>query len=504
MDKKSGIIYCRVSSLEQVDGTSLESQERMCREYAKREGINVLEVFVDRGESAKTADRTEFIKAISFCSQKKNKVQVFIVYKLDRFARKQEDHIGVRATLKKYGTELRSVTEPIDDTPMGKMMEGILSTFAEFDNNVRTERSTNGMRERLKQGIWVWQAPIGYKRLEKGGNLVPDPVFARYVHMAFEEYAKGTHTYQSVSALLNKRGFRTEKGTPANPQLLEKMLKNPLYYGQIQVWDFDHKGAFEPIISEQLFNQCQKSGRKHKPFSMVAKNPEFPLRKLVICSHCKQPITGSRSRGRAGKTYPYYHHHRQDCINARSVAKRELEEKFVSYLKEISPSFEYEQAFKEVVLDIWKSNTGKALDRNKEVRQEIEKLEQKKSRIYQLLEEGTYSSEEFVRQRNAISSLIEEKESSLSAVEGGQVDMEGALEYCFAKIRHADQTWLEYENDHEKRLRFQNYIFIENLEFTGEKFGTAKLSPVFSIYQHYLADSSSLVTLRGIEPRLQE
>src|SRR5690606_32282329 len=116
------------------------------------------------------------------------------VYKLDRFARNQEDHIGVRATLKKYGTELRSVTEPIDNTPMGKMMEGILSTFAEFDNNVRTERSVNGMRERIKKGIWVWNAPVGYKRLEQGGNLVIDDEYAPFVRTIFEEYAKGTHT----------------------------------------------------------------------------------------------------------------------------------------------------------------------------------------------------------------------------------------------------------------------------------------------------------------------
>ena len=75
---KKAIIYCRVSSPEQVEGTSLESQERMCREYAKREGISALEVFIDRGESAKTADRTEFIKAISFCSQKKNEVKTTI------------------------------------------------------------------------------------------------------------------------------------------------------------------------------------------------------------------------------------------------------------------------------------------------------------------------------------------------------------------------------------------------------------------------------------------
>ena len=92
MKTKRGIIYCRVSSIEQVDGTSLESQERVCKEYAERLGIEVLEVFVDKGESAKTADRPQFLKAISMCSQKKHKVDSFIVYKLDRFARNQSDH----------------------------------------------------------------------------------------------------------------------------------------------------------------------------------------------------------------------------------------------------------------------------------------------------------------------------------------------------------------------------------------------------------------------------
>ncbi len=501
MNVRNGIVYCRVSSLEQVDGTSLESQERMCREYAKREGITVLEVFVDRGESAKTADRTEFLKAISFCSQKKNKVDYFIVYKVDRFARNQEDHIGVRAKLKQYGTALRSVTEPIDSTPMGKMMEGILSTFAEFDNNVRTERSTNGMRERFKQGIWCWQAPIGYTRLEKGGNLIPDEKYARYVRMAFEEYAHGTHTYKSLAKLLNSRGYRSGIGSHAIPQQMEKMLKNSLYCGIIRVWDLEQKGNFEPLISEQLFNQCQRTGRKHKSFSMVAKNPNFPLRKLVICAHCGDPMTGSHSTGRMGKKYPYYHHHKQNCEYADSIPKDTLEEKFAKYLKEISPNFQYEKAFKEVVLDIWSNNTGKAFEQNIAIKNEIEKLQQKKSKIYDLLEEGVYSGEEFYRQRLEVTKLIAEKESLIVSIDSQDINMEEVLDDCFNKIRNSDKTWLEYEKDHEKRLRFQNFIFTGNLEFFGDKFETKKLSPIYSIYQHYLDDSSSLVTLRGIEPR---
>ena len=138
-----------MSSTEQVENTSLESQERLCKEYAKREEIDILTVFVERGESAKTADRTEFKNAINFCVNKKNEVNYFIVYKLDRFARNQTDHVSVQAILKKLGVSLRSATERIDETPMGRVTEGILSVFAEFDNNVRTERSKGGMMENV-------------------------------------------------------------------------------------------------------------------------------------------------------------------------------------------------------------------------------------------------------------------------------------------------------------------------------------------------------------------
>ena len=175
---KTAIIYCRVSSHEQVQGTSLAMQEKLCREYAERQNLEVLKTYVEEGESAKSADRTEFQKALAFCSDKRYKVDQFIVYKVDRFARNQDDHAIVKMMLKKHNTKLRSVTEPIDETPIGRAMEGVLSVFAEFDNNVRAQRSKSGMEERIKQGVWVWSAPLGYKRLIKGGNLVPDDVYA--------------------------------------------------------------------------------------------------------------------------------------------------------------------------------------------------------------------------------------------------------------------------------------------------------------------------------------
>ena len=164
----TGIIYCRVSSKEQIEGTSLESQQAACREYASAKNIEILKVFVEQGESAKFADRTQLLELIDFCQKNKGAVNALLVWKVDRFARNVTDHFNVKATLSKYGVRIVSVTEPIDTNPEGRLMETILAGFAEFDNSLRTARTIQGMRRRIQEGIFPWGPPLGYKELGGG------------------------------------------------------------------------------------------------------------------------------------------------------------------------------------------------------------------------------------------------------------------------------------------------------------------------------------------------
>ena len=108
---KNGIIYCRVSSKEQIEGTSLESQELACGEFARSKGIEIQRVFVERGESAKFADRTELLELLDYCRKHKGELAVLLVWKLDRLARNVNDHFNIKATLLKYGLQVVSVTE---------------------------------------------------------------------------------------------------------------------------------------------------------------------------------------------------------------------------------------------------------------------------------------------------------------------------------------------------------------------------------------------------------
>ena len=71
MQTPKGIIYCRVSSQDQVSGTSLDSQQKACLEYAETKGIKVEKIFVEKGESATAANRAEMIKELKFSGDRK-------------------------------------------------------------------------------------------------------------------------------------------------------------------------------------------------------------------------------------------------------------------------------------------------------------------------------------------------------------------------------------------------------------------------------------------------
>jgi len=167
---KHGLIYVRVSDLKQVDGGSLDVQTNACQEYARKNNINVLKVFTEKGESAKFADRTKLLELIDYCRRERNKLDLLIVWKLDRFSRIVADHFSIKATLLKYGVRVVSVTEPINNDAQGNLMETMLAGFAQFDNDVRTMRTIEGMKQKLREGIWPWRPPLGYKVQTKPGE----------------------------------------------------------------------------------------------------------------------------------------------------------------------------------------------------------------------------------------------------------------------------------------------------------------------------------------------
>ena len=175
------VVYCRVSTKEQVQGFSLGTQERECRNWCEQNGYAVDLVFVDKGESAKTADRPDFQRLLVHCRTNKKHLDVLVVHSLSRFSRNTQDHHTIRALLLGFGITLRSVTEPTDDSPEGRFIEDIMAGLAHYDNRAKARRTRVGMTAALEAGRWTFSAPIGYLNArDKTGGCVPSVVEKRF------------------------------------------------------------------------------------------------------------------------------------------------------------------------------------------------------------------------------------------------------------------------------------------------------------------------------------
>ena len=360
------VIYVRVSTKEQTENLSLPTQLRACEEYCRRQGYEILERFHEEGESAKTTDRSQLQNLLKYCRTRKGKVHFVVVYNLTRFAREKYDHFALRAHLKSLGISLRSATEPIDDTSTGKLMEGVLASFAQFDNDVRSDRTRAGMRAALELGRWTFPAPIGYLNAPKwsGKSLVPDPERAPLIARAFEELATGRFTKQEVIARVTEAGLRTRRGLVLSPQSFGQMVRNSIYVGRVESPDYgvSTRGDFEPLIDEATFYRVQAvlDGRVVVAGPRPRNHPDFPLRGFVRCETCGRPLTGSWSKGRNGH-YAYYHCQRQ--CRAVNISKATLEGAFVDELALLQPTPGYMRLVKDRILCVWEQRRAEAKDR---------------------------------------------------------------------------------------------------------------------------------------------
>ena len=510
---KKGIIYCRVSSHDQVQGTSLESQKQACLEYARRENITVAEseIFIERGESATAANRTELIKALEYCRKNQGKVQAFIVWKVDRFARNQTDHFALRAQLSKYGVRLHSVTEPITDDPIGKMTEGMLAAYAQFENDIRKQRCEGGMQRKIEQGIWPWQPPIGYKsamRLRERRKTQPDePDEERFylIQKGLKTYATGKYSGVEVSNLLAKWGLKTRTGKPMGKQLTERVLRDPYYAGVLtNPWTGEqHRGQHRAMISWEEYEQIQtiKTGLSrhlNRPRSKL--NPDFPLRRFVMCA-CGGKLTASWHTGRKGKKYASYNCHNKQCVhNGHGVPKDVLEGKFFDLLTNITPKEEFLELFEEIVLDVWRDRKTVLQTERVNYEQEVKKLETRKEQLLQMRLNSEITQQEFVNHKNSIDNKITGFKISQNETHTDELDMEGLITYATGFIRSVARQWQEMNI--KQRQRLQKLVLPECIMYNKatESFGTAIPSPIFKLSQDFSPIKSDLVAGAGIEP----
>lgn len=497
----NAVIYCRVSSKEQVDGTSLDSQQIACTEYAVRNHLNVVRVFVERGESAKFADRPQLLEMLEFCAKPGRGIEQMLVWKVDRLARNVGDHFNIKAGLMKRGIRVVSVTEPIDAKPEGKLLETILAGFAQFDNDIRAARCTQGMRRKIQEGIFPWKPPLGYKSANRPGAKktlpdVPDQPAFSIVQSGLVDFAAGNLTKAGLLRLFNARWLRSNRGNPLAPQSIDNMLSDVFYAGIIRdPWSGEEfQGSHLPMISRQTFNAIQKIiGGRSNAVPHYAVRTEFPLRTFVRCANCEATLTGAFSRGRSA-AYPYYRCFRRDCDNQRSYPLADVHREFETFLSQTCTDRHAFTHLKEAVQKFGESAIS-SLHLTREKRAlELKRAKEQFQQLLRLKMDNLLTDDEFKAQRALVSGRIAELEGGIE--ENGMNPVESVLtdlDSLRGPLGDLLALWLDLNVENRKRFQLltlpRGYVI--------GRVGTAQKGRLFSLISTPLPANATLVHPEG-------
>ena len=325
-------IYTRKSTtmgLEQ-EFNSLDSQRESCLAYIQRQpGWKLVdERYDDGGFTGANIDRPAFTRLMADVEARK--VDVIVVYKVDRLSRSLLDFMKVMERLTAADASFVSVTQNFSTADaMGRLTMNMLMSFAEFEREMISERTRDKIAGARRKGKWTGGlVPFGYTAQDK--KLVVNELEARVVREAFELFLM--HRQQAkVAHLLNERkllprGTTRTKTLAWSKEGVGRVLKSPVYAGFMMYGEELFPGEQPAIIDEVTYRAAQGIlAGTSREVRWTGTNPDYVLRSLVRCGRCGEMMCpGSTTKPSTGKTYRFYRCSKREKYGRAQCAARAL------------------------------------------------------------------------------------------------------------------------------------------------------------------------------------
>ena len=455
---KNAILYLRVSSEEQVENFSLATQEEICRREATRRGYEIIETFREEGRSAKNiSGRPELLKLLEFCRRNRRMVGAVLIYRLDRISRQTQDYLYIRKRLFDYGISIISANEPTGNSPTDKLLETIMASFAQHDNDVRSERTRNGLRARFLSGLCTGHAPLGYKT--EHGHAVKDGEYFDKMKKAWDLMATGTKSLEEIAQIMNGWGMRkviSGKEYKLRSQTTSRLFHMKFYMGILTSNKYPEEvaGQHEAMITEEQFYKVQAiiDGRNRCGMTIgkrLKDHPDFPLRRSIKCGKCGGHLSGGWSKGRT-KKYAYY-----ICKNrcgGSSIAVQKLSDSLIEFLHGITPTKEQLEVFLMVLRKKFAQNINAIRTKRERAEQEIIQLKQLREDLVMNHLKKIYSDEVYQDQSKKIESKIAAFEQVMGKNTFYKYTMDDVDKFMMDKFKDLGQTYLDSEPGQQRVL----------------------------------------------------
>ena len=318
------VAYLRVSSLSQVEGHSLDAQERLFYDACRNKGWEAVRIYREEGKSAHVeaiARRPVFRQLLDDAA--KGQFDIVVVHTLDRWSRNLKVTMESLSILGKSKVGLVSITENIDySNPEGMLFTQMIGAFAQYFSGSLGKHVSKGLAQRAFEGKHTGGIPFGYQSCwvdsEKGerkvqcnpehpGGIHVHPTESKAVTELFNRYASGTTTLLQLASWLNENNFRTRnmhKLPDANGNLISGpklfttasvrgILHNPFYTGKVSYQGKPLPGAHEALISQEVFDLVQTTLKKNSGRSetLVSRSGrKYLLKGIIRCAACGMPM----------------------------------------------------------------------------------------------------------------------------------------------------------------------------------------------------------------------
>ncbi|MEL6259292.1 MAG: recombinase family protein, partial [Pseudomonadota bacterium] len=347
--KRKAVIYCRVSTKKQLNGSGLDSQEHRCRQYAAAKGYQIEAVFHDSASGGGDfIKRAGMVALLDYLDTHSDERFVVVFDDLKRYSRDVLFHLKLRLEMEARGATRECLNFDFADTPEGNFNEVISVAAGEFERRTMARQNRQKSVARLEQGFAVQaQPPVGLKYVKgrSGGKELVHDQHAPVVAEALEGYATGRFASQSeVKRFLeNQPDFPKGKSGVIPQEKIVRMLRQPLYAGLVESVGYGvslRKGRHQGLISIETYerNRAKLDGRVYAPTRKDI-GEDFVMRGAVACGSCSAPLTAGWSKSSTGARHAYYRCKKRGCdAFGKSIRRDDLEEDFAALLDRIQPT----------------------------------------------------------------------------------------------------------------------------------------------------------------------
>lgn len=353
------IAYTRVSTVRQgTQGVSLSEQRYSIERYAGTKNLTITHWYEEQQTAAKRG-RPVFDAMLEELKANQGATGL-LLHKVDRGARNLRDWASIGEAID-LGVEVRFAHDDFDLTTRGGRLAADIQAViaADYIRNLR-EEVRKGIAGRLRQGLCPYRAPRGYLDCGSGQVKAPDPIVAPLIVAAFERYATGAYSLQSLAAELAIQGLLRSDGSAVKPTALSRILKNRFYVGELEVGGQRYPGIHQPLVTKELFGEVQVMLRRRGQTRRTCHR--FRYQRQLTCRSCGKHLIGELQ-----KTWIYYRCHSCPKVSVREdrVSLDDRDARYVTSLagrRSLAPYQKFESMKpSEIRSEFQLGNTEKAL-----------------------------------------------------------------------------------------------------------------------------------------------